>query len=234
MLIEFAGVSGSGKSMLMLMLRGMLRRRGLIVGRLRVPPELASADSDEAERSFIAAHPGVSEAFAIGNDAPASDVHAHMAETNRRAFAEIRTAHTLSQRAPEPARVSLVDEGFLHRLAYAAALQGGMANFADLVADAPKPDHLILVAIDQAVARDRIIARGPEETAYKRADRYQALAGAHDTAAALLREGAAIFKAQGVVVHIVDGARPTRRVAKGVANIIAPLPDAPTTQDNGP
>ena len=68
----------------------------------------------------------MNEAFAENTGQATSDVHEHMLETNRNAFEAIRAAYVLSKRAPEAGRVSLVDEGFLHRLSYAAALKAKM------------------------------------------------------------------------------------------------------------
>ncbi|MEL6409304.1 MAG: hypothetical protein AAGK67_10015 [Pseudomonadota bacterium] len=196
MIVEFAGISGSGKTTALKKFIRASRKNGLRISKFhRVAREL-DLPQHQVDISFEAKFPGLQRKLqTLGKNTAYELNNAAIARTVWVAGTQRVKQHTLSA----------IDEGFVHRAAYIAAAGLGKEAFLSILPSLPRPDILIHVDVPLDVAKERYISRKPEGRKRQRAENlYQARLEDHQKAQSYLTAARHRFEDFGVTTFLLD------------------------------
>ncbi|MFK7939927.1 MAG: hypothetical protein AB8B82_11140 [Roseovarius sp.] len=199
MLIEFAGISGSGKTTVFQKLTKGLRKSGADVVRFHKAAKAEDLTQKEADQAFRRRYPGLAKAIKQMGDGPSYELK-NAARARHVWMSGITELDKLG-----PSAIGAVDEGYLHRCAYIAATGKGYNAFIDILDQLPLPDILVLVHVPLEEARRRFVHRMPtpdrRDVAAQRFDRRYT---DHRLVRDFFEDALKVYRKKGVAIHRID------------------------------
>lgn len=212
MIIEFAGISGSGKTTVFQKLTKGLTKHGADVVRFHKAAKSAELTQKEASRTFRARYPGLAEAIRDMGNGPSYELkHAPRAR-----YVWMSGLAELDKLGPDA--IGAVDEGYLHRCAYIAATGKGYNAFVDILDKLPQPDMLVLVHVPLEEARRRFVHRMPTpERREVAANRFDRRYTDHRLVRDFFDDALRLYRKRGVITHQLDN---TGDVDTAIADLV--------------
>ncbi len=213
MIIEFAGISGAGKTTAFRSFLRAARDIGLPVTKFHKTARFDPLSQKAADRLFDQAYPGLK--HDLERLGPDGNYELANAPRARRVWV-CGTKHL------KDGVVGMVDEGFFHRTAYIAAAAGRRGAFLNMLDRLPKPDVLVLVTLPVRIARKRYIERMPTPERRDRAAAiFDARAADHHTAMGLMQEALETYRRRGIETRVMDNTVPMDETLAAFAGDIA-------------
>ena len=202
MIIELAGVSGVGKSTVMRALIGVMRQNGVPGMSLDRVARRSQMSTAEAEARCTERYRALFELIRQGHKGQLETLRALTVTWERAASADSEV-------------IAVVDEGFVHRLAYLCA-ELPPSVFDTALTLVPRANHLFVLEAPAEIATTRSIERRlPVAQAAAAAER-AATATLHQKVADMLAQAVQVATNSGARAWQIDATRRPRRTAKTI------------------